>query len=157
MLCLSSSQVSGHSGGALCPVVQTCGWTSVQTDLVDQKAAVLLRAVHWGLHTASERHLAGTHPTGLSDCLQRSGSGRPCQRDRQIHTIWRWAAGVSWNFGLSLNPKGIYEICCSLGLGPAYFFQLFAMGAPGFSKVFYPVVESWNMFKNAGLVNVSFH
>ncbi len=58
------------------------------------KAPFLLRAVHRGLHTAPERHLAGAHPAGLPDGLQRPGAGRPLQRHRQIHPVRRRAAEV---------------------------------------------------------------
>lgn len=89
------SQVQSDTGWAVCPAVSPGRRATLSTDLLDQEAAILLRALHRGLHLSAQLHLAGAHPALLPHHLQLTDLRRTGQRHCQVHAIWRWAAGVS--------------------------------------------------------------
>ncbi len=84
LLCV---QVQSDAGGALCPAVPSGRRAALPPDLLDQEAAVLLRALHRGLHLPAQLHLAGAHPALLPHHLQRPDLRRPGQRHGQVHAV----------------------------------------------------------------------
>ena len=91
------SQVQGDAGGAVRPAVSPGRRVALPSDLLDQEAALLLRAFHRGLHLPAQLHLAGAHPALLPDYLQCPDLRRPGWHHCQVYTVWWRAAGVSAN------------------------------------------------------------
>lgn len=80
-------QVQSDTGGAVCPAVSPGRRAALPPDILDQEVAVLLRALHRGLHLPAQLHLAGAHPALLPHHLQRPDLRRPGQRHRQVHAV----------------------------------------------------------------------
>lgn len=82
-----SPQVQSDTGGAVCPAVPPGRRAAFPPDLLDQEAALLLRAFHRGLHLPSQLHLAGAHLAVLPHHLQCPDIWRPGRRHRQVHAV----------------------------------------------------------------------